>query len=73
MPYPRSFSPRGNIARVDIFNHTQICQTQTLAAETAFPARSGSLNGIFILQWTDPTKDEEFLSFEAVDPDGLSG
>jgi hypothetical protein len=47
---------------IDFFDLTQVCRTHE---ETAFPARSRLLNAAFMLQWTDPNKDKDFLSWGA--------
>jgi hypothetical protein len=46
---------------IDYFDPSQICRTPITG--TAFPARSNLLNGALILQWTDSTKDEDFISW----------
>ena len=46
---------------IDFLDHSRVCWTP--AVETAFPARDYLLKGVLILQWTDPARDEEFLSW----------
>ncbi|GFF64857.1 FAD binding domain protein [Aspergillus lentulus] len=45
----------------DYFDPSQICCIST--DNTAFPARKKILNGALILQWTDPGRDEDILSW----------
>ncbi|KAF7589999.1 hypothetical protein BBP40_003443 [Aspergillus hancockii] len=47
---------------IDYLDPTQICRTSI--TETAFPTRVDSLlHATLMLQWTDATKDEDFLSW----------
>ncbi|KAF7587609.1 hypothetical protein BBP40_007008 [Aspergillus hancockii] len=46
---------------IDFFDPTQVCRISN--TETAFPGRHKLLNVALILQWIDPSKDNDFLSW----------
>ncbi|KAE8385475.1 FAD binding domain protein [Aspergillus alliaceus] len=48
---------------IDFFDPTEVCRTSN--AETAFPARHKLLNAALMLQWADPSNDEDFFSWGA--------
>ncbi|KAJ6125369.1 hypothetical protein N7471_012686 [Penicillium samsonianum] len=46
---------------IDYFDLSKVCGVPV--AETAFPSRTKTLNGALILQWVDPSKDQDFISW----------
>lgn len=46
---------------IDYFDLSKVCGVPV--AETAFPSRTKALNGALILQWVDPSKDQDFIAW----------